>query len=90
MEVDVLANSLSKALLLPDDMRFWEDCKDEDVILNLKWHSIVVNIPYLYYCIRSVTLTVFCLVLSFLIFLCPKHTDDPCPRGSVEECHGGY
>lgn len=29
--------------MLPEDVRFWEDATDEDVVLNLKWHTIVVS-----------------------------------------------
>ena len=28
--------------MLPKDMHFWEEIADEDIVLNLKWHSIVV------------------------------------------------
>ena len=47
-ETGVLAKNLDKALLLPNDMHFWEDCKDEDIALNFKWHTITVSTPLLY------------------------------------------
>nr|POE71695.1 hypothetical protein CFP56_48598 [Quercus suber] len=39
-EAGVLVDSLGKALLLSNDMHFWKDCKDKDIVLNLKWHAI--------------------------------------------------
>ena len=39
-----VAGSLGKALMLPKDIHFWEDVTDEDLVLNLKWHSIDVSI----------------------------------------------
>lgn len=36
VDVGVLADSLGKTLLLLDNICFWHDCKDEDVVLNLK------------------------------------------------------
>lgn len=56
-EANVLIDSLSKALLLPDDMHFWKDCKDEDIVLNLKWHTITIRTPFLYNHYTSVILT---------------------------------
>lgn len=38
-----VADSLKKAIMLPEDVRFWEDATDEDVVLNLKWNTIVVS-----------------------------------------------
>lgn len=48
-----LVDSLGRALLLPDDLHFWEEFKDEYFALNLKWHSIVVSTTpplYDYFC----------------------------------------
>ena len=39
-----MADSLGKALMLLEDVHFWEDVVDKDLVLNLKWHSIVVSI----------------------------------------------
>lgn len=39
-----VADSLRKALMLLEDVHFWEDVVDKDLVLNLKWHSIVVSI----------------------------------------------
>ena len=39
-----VADNLEKALMLLEDIHFWEDVIDKDLVLNLKWHSIVVSI----------------------------------------------
>ena len=39
-----VAGSLGKTLMLPKDIHFWEDVTNEDLVLNLKWHSIDVSI----------------------------------------------
>lgn len=37
--------SLGQALLLPADIEHYSSCWDKDLVLKLKWHSIVVSIP---------------------------------------------
>jgi len=39
-----VVDSLRKALLLPEEVHFWEYITDEDIVLNLKWHSIAVSV----------------------------------------------
>ena len=39
-----VVDSLRKALLLLEEVHFWEQITDEDIVLNLKWHSIVVSV----------------------------------------------
>ena len=38
-------DSLGKAPLLPVDLGHYLDCWDGDIVLKLKWHTIVVSIP---------------------------------------------
>lgn len=39
-----VVNNLRKALLLLEDVHFWEKITNEDIVLNLKWQSIVVSL----------------------------------------------
>lgn len=38
-----IADNLGQALLLLEDVHFWDDVKDEDIVLNLKWHTIALS-----------------------------------------------
>ena len=38
-----MAESLRNALMLLEDVHFWEEIAEEDIVLNLKWHSIAVT-----------------------------------------------
>lgn len=59
-----VADSLGKALLLLEDVYFWDHITDEDIVLNVKWHSIAVSIlPQSF----SVTSYVYVLVASLLM-----------------------
>lgn len=40
-----VADSLRQTLLLLKDMKYWLDYRDEDIALNLKWHTIAVSTP---------------------------------------------
>ena len=37
-------DSLGQVLLLPEDVHFWDEIRDKDIVLNLKWHTIAVSI----------------------------------------------
>lgn len=39
-----VSNSLEQALLLPANLKHYVSCRDEDIILKLKWHTIAVSI----------------------------------------------
>lgn len=39
-----VVDNLRKALLLLEDVHFWEQITNEDIVLNLKWQSIVVSL----------------------------------------------
>nr|POE76360.1 hypothetical protein CFP56_34526 [Quercus suber] len=39
----LVRDSLGQALLPLEDMKYWLDCKDEDIALNLKWHTIAAT-----------------------------------------------
>ena len=39
-----VSDSLGKALLLPVDLDHYADCRDKDIFLKLKWHTIAVSV----------------------------------------------
>lgn len=40
-----VSDSLGKALLLPNDMKHYAGCQDDDLISKLKWHTIAMSDP---------------------------------------------
>lgn len=39
-----VSDNLGQALLLLEDLKYWLNGRDEDIALNLKWHTIAVSI----------------------------------------------
>lgn len=56
-------DSLGKALLMLEDVHFWDEVVDEDIVLSLKCNSTMVRI-FLSYFLRSM-----CFI-SFLVLAC--------------------
>lgn len=56
-------DSLGKALLTLEDVHFWDEVVDEDIVLSLKCNSTTVRI-FLSYFLRSM-----CFI-SFLVLAC--------------------
>ena len=50
-----VSNSLGKALLFPANLDYYADCRDEDIVLKLRWHTVAISIfiphllSFLYY-----------------------------------------
>ena len=49
-----VVDSLGQALPLSEDMQHYSSCRDEDIALKLKWHTIAVSTPspLLLLCVR--------------------------------------
>ena len=56
-----VVDSLSQALLFTEDMQHYSSCRDEDIALKLKWHTIVIST-------LSSPADSMCLLLSFAFF----------------------
>ena len=56
-----VVDSLSQALLFPEDMQHYSGCRDEDIALKLKWHTIAIST-------LSSPADSMCLLLSFVFF----------------------
>lgn len=66
-----MSNNLEKALLLPVDLEHYFGCKDDDLILKLKWHNIAISFylfePFLFCLFDSVHFIIF---VCFFVYKC--------------------
>ena len=56
-----VVDSHSLALLFPEDMQHYSGCRDEDIALKLKWHTISIST-------LSSPADSVCLLQSFFFF----------------------
>ena len=42
----LVSDSLGQVLLLPANLEHYSDYKDDDLVLKLKWHTIVVSLLF--------------------------------------------
>lgn len=54
-------DSVGQALLLPADMEHYAGCRDDDLVLKLKWHTVAV---------RSVSYAMTIILLSLPLSFC--------------------